>query len=75
MPRIARGGIDGAVEIELLGRAFARETRSRRSAILRLRVPSSRVVIEVAVLARLPDLDRAPLPRTPPAPMRTPSGL
>src|SRR6185312_9538242 len=58
---VARGGVDGAIEIELLGRTLARELAQAAQRQLEVARAELDAVIEVAVLAQLPDLHRAAL--------------
>src|SRR6266704_2523662 len=62
-PGVARGLVDGGVEVELLRRPFARElaeASERHRDVARAELDR---VVQVAVLARIPHLDRAPAAR------------
>ena len=58
---VARRGIDGVVEIELLGRTLARETPQLAQRQLQIAGTQLDRVVEVAELTLLPHLDRSPL--------------
>ena len=63
---VARGRADGVVEVELLGRAFAREPAQAPQRDLDVARAEFDRVVEVAVLALVPDLHRAAVARTRP---------
>ena len=72
---VARGGADGAVEIEFLGRTLARETAQPPQRHLDIARAELARRVEIAIFARLPHLDARAPGATPDWPMRTPSGL
>src|SRR6202011_1059257 len=58
---VARRGVDRAVEIELLGRPLARELAQLAQRELQVARTELDRVVEVAIFAPLPDLQRVPL--------------
>jgi len=60
-PAVACRGVDGALQIQLLSRALARELAQPAQRQLEVARAELDAVVEVAVLAQLPHLHRAPL--------------
>src|SRR5262249_11601303 len=58
---LVRGALDGAVEIELLGGAGARELAQPPQGDLDIASAELDLVVEIPELAPVPDLDRAPI--------------
>ena len=64
-PAAPRGAVDRAVEVELLGRAFAGEAAQAAQRDLDVARAELALAVEVAELALLPHLDRAAVPARP----------
>ena len=60
-PALRAVAVDGAVEVQLFRRAFARETAQPPQRHLEIARAELDAVVEIAIVARIPDLHRAPV--------------
>src|SRR5690606_28086278 len=64
-PALTRRAVDGAVDVQLLGRAFAGEAAQAAQGHLDVARAQFDRVVQVPVFALFPDLDRAAVPPRP----------